>query len=68
MHSTIALRPYQHECLDAIVQALDRDVRRQLAVLPTGTGKAIIFASLIGKRSGLALVLAHGVTGKGATA
>ena len=59
MHSTIALRPYQHECLDAIVQALDRDVRRQLAVLPTGTGKTIIFANLIGQRPGRAIVLAH---------
>jgi ATP-dependent helicase IRC3 len=55
----IALRDYQTECLDAIAAAESRGVRRQLVVLPTGTGKTIVFSSLISMRPGRALVLAH---------
>jgi superfamily II DNA or RNA helicase len=41
-----ALRPYQREALDAIAHALQRGVRRQLLVAPTGSGKTAIAASL----------------------
>ena len=56
------LRPYQQEAKDAILNEWDKGVDRTLLVLPTGTGKTIVFAKLIqdivedGKR---ALVLAH---------
>ncbi|HNT88427.1 MAG TPA: DEAD/DEAH box helicase family protein, partial [Candidatus Hydrogenedentes bacterium] len=36
------LRPYQHQALDAIEKGWD-EFRRQLLVLPTGTGKTIVF-------------------------
>jgi superfamily II DNA or RNA helicase len=39
-------RPYQSECLDEIAANLQQGVRRQLAVLPTGTGKTWIAAHL----------------------
>ena len=55
----IAPRPYQAEALDKIAAAYRRGVTRQLAVLPTGTGKTVCFAHLIHRRAGRALVLAH---------
>jgi ATP-dependent helicase IRC3 len=55
----LALRPYQEEAIAAVEQALSRGVQRPLIVLPTGTGKTICFATLIARRGGSALVLAH---------
>lgn len=55
----IKLRPYQADTLSASEAATCRKVRRQLAVLPTGAGKTIVFAELIRRRRGRALVLAH---------
>jgi superfamily II DNA or RNA helicase len=40
------LRPYQKDCLDRSKAALDRGCNRQLAVLATGLGKAVLFAAL----------------------
>src|SRR5215218_9989135 len=57
--SALALRPYQQEAIAAVEDALERGVRRPLIVLPTGTGKTVVFASLIARRGGSALVLAH---------
>ena len=57
--TALALRPYQKEAIAAIEQALKRGVRRPMLVLPTGCGKTCVFASLIAKRGGSALVLAH---------
>ena len=54
-----ALRDYQNEALGAIDDALARGVRRQVMALPTGTGKTVIFAELIRRRGGRALVLVH---------
>jgi ATP-dependent helicase IRC3 len=55
----LSLRPYQEQALEAIDAAESRGVRRQLVVLPTGGGKTIVFASLVSRRQGRALVLAH---------
>jgi ATP-dependent helicase IRC3 len=55
----LELRPYQLEAIAAIEEAHRRGVRRPLLGLPTGTGKTVIFADLIRKRGGCALVLAH---------
>jgi ATP-dependent helicase IRC3 len=52
-------RPYQHEAVAALLAAAARGVRRPLLVLPTGTGKTIIFALLVQRRGGRALILAH---------
>jgi ATP-dependent helicase IRC3 len=42
----LILWPYQQEALEAIVRSLQRGVRRQLLVLPTGSGKTVIAARL----------------------
>ena len=55
----ITLRQYQGDAIKAVEQAESRGIRRQLAVLPTGTGKTIMLAEVIRRRSGRALVLAH---------
>jgi superfamily II DNA or RNA helicase len=57
--STLPLRPYQAQALDAIGKAYARGVTRQLVVLPTGSGKTIVFSSLVSRRPGRALILAH---------
>ena len=57
--SSLQLRPYQRECLEAIDTSFCQGVRRPLLVLPTGTGKTVVFARLIAGRPGRALVLAH---------
>lgn len=40
------LRDYQEEALAAISQKLQEGINRQLVVLPTGTGKTVIFSNL----------------------
>lgn len=52
------LRPYQNEALSAI---LESPSNAQLVVLPTGTGKTVLFAALAEKRapSGRVLILVH---------
>src|SRR5207245_10961238 len=52
-------RPYQHEAVAALLAAAARGVQRPLLVLPTGTGKTIIFALLVQRCGGRALILAH---------
>lgn len=57
----IELREYQRAALDAIASGW-REFRRQLLVLPTGTGKTIVFAHAAMNeidRGGSVLVLAH---------
>ncbi len=51
--------PYQYEAVAALLAAAARGVQRPLLVLPTGTGKTIIFALLVQRRGGRALILAH---------
>lgn len=57
--SSLPLRPYQSQALDAITAAYARGVDRQLVVLPTGAGKTVCFAHLVSRREGRALILAH---------
>ncbi len=53
------LRPYQNEAAEAVVREWE-SVASTLVVLPTGTGKTILFASLIGRYApARAIVLAH---------
>src|SRR5215813_14785122 len=52
-------RPYQYEAVAALLAAAARGVRRPLLVLPTGTGKTIVFALLVQRRPGRSLILAH---------
>jgi ATP-dependent helicase IRC3 len=55
----IVLRDYQEEAVTASEAARARGVRRQLLVLPTGTGKAIVFVEVLRRRGGRALILVH---------
>src|SRR5215831_10490185 len=52
-------RPYQYEAVAALLTASARGVHRPLLVLPTGTGKTIVFALLVQRRQGRSLILAH---------
>jgi len=53
------LRPYQLEALQAVHDAFERGIHRQLLSLPTGAGKTVVFAELVRQRPGRTLVLAH---------
>lgn len=58
----ITLRPYQQEAIDATVGLWDAGMYNVLTVLPTGTGKTIMFAGLLQQRlrpNMRALILAH---------
>lgn len=58
----MALRPYQQEARDAILNQWRSGVRATLLVLPTGTGKTIVFSQVIAdvvREGGNVLVLAH---------
>jgi ATP-dependent helicase IRC3 len=57
--STITLRDYQHEAVEAILAAPAQGYDRVLAAMPTGSGKTIVLARVIQRRPGRALVLAH---------
>jgi len=53
------LRPYQSAALEAVREAYRRRHRRVLVVMPTGTGKTVLFAEISRLARGPVLVLAH---------
>ena len=55
------LRPYQHEAREAVRAKEAAGIRSMVTVLPTGTGKTVLFASEVVDRAakGRVLVLAH---------
>ncbi|MBQ4513625.1 MAG: DEAD/DEAH box helicase [Anaerolineaceae bacterium] len=56
------LRPYQEAAKEAVLGEWAKGHRKTVAVLPTGTGKTILFASIIEhqvRQGGRALILAH---------
>ncbi|MFT7484233.1 MAG: superfamily II DNA or RNA helicase [Candidatus Paceibacteria bacterium] len=53
------LRPYQQEALEAVRASYKRKHRRVLVVMPTGTGKTVLFAEISRLAKGPVLVLAH---------
>jgi ATP-dependent helicase IRC3 len=57
--TSLKLRPYQQDCLDAICKLHAQGANRQLVNLPTGSGKTIVFGSLIAQTGKRTLVLAH---------
>lgn len=57
--STLTLRDYQHEAVEAVLGAAADGMQRPVLVLPTGAGKTIVFSDIIRQRPGRALVLAH---------
>lgn len=54
-----ALRPYQREAIDAVLEARRSGLRRMVVCLPTGAGKTVIFARLASLARRSVLVLAH---------
>lgn len=59
----LRLRPYQTECLEAVAKAHGSGMDRPAVVLPTGTGKTVIFSHLaqrnVGGGRGRVLILVH---------
>ena len=53
------LRPYQQAALEAVREAYRQRQRRVLVVMPTGTGKTVLFAEIARLAKGPVLVLAH---------
>ena len=56
------LRPYQTEAVEAILHQWQEGIRKTLLVLPTGTGKTIVFSEVIRRvvlAGGRVLILAH---------
>lgn len=56
------LRPYQQEAMERVLDEWRSGVRKTLLVLPTGTGKTIVFSKIIEERvrqGDRVLVLAH---------
>jgi len=53
------LRPYQAEALHAVREAYRKKSRSALVVMPTGTGKTVLFAEIARLAKGPVLVLAH---------
>lgn len=52
------LRPYQEKIIQDTCEALNHKMR-QLIVLPTGSGKTVIFSHILGKMNLRSLILAH---------
>jgi superfamily II DNA or RNA helicase len=52
------LRTYQSECVEACFESWKK-FRKILAVLPTGSGKTIVFSKIAEREKGRVLILAH---------
>lgn len=60
--NTLPVRPYQAEAIAAVRREFAHGKRKTLLILPTGTGKTVVFgniARLVVERGGRVLVLAH---------
>lgn len=57
--TAVTLRDYQLAAVDSVLQHHEDGVRRQLAVLPTGGGKTVVFSAIAKAIDGPTLVLAH---------
>ena len=58
----MALRPYQQEAYESVLNQWDGGVKKTLLVLPTGTGKTIVFSKIAEecvRRGHRVLIMAH---------
>lgn len=58
----IELRPYQENAVSSVLQEWDKGHQHTLLVLPTGTGKTVVFSKIIERKvnqGNKALILAH---------
>jgi len=53
------LRPYQTDMIHNIYQAWDSGVNNVLGVLPTGSGKTVVFSDIINNHRGASCAIAH---------
>ena len=44
---SVTLRPYQNESVDAVFSEWEAGNRSTLVVLPTGTGKSVVFSEVM---------------------
>src|ERR1700728_1214277 len=56
---TIALRDYQQECLETILNEFKAGINRQLVSLPTGSGKTVIMSAIAKQLNKKTILLAH---------
>lgn len=56
---TIALRDYQIECLNTVLDESRAGINRQLVTLPTGSGKTVCMAAIAKQLNKKTLILAH---------
>lgn len=62
MSETLPLRPYQRQAIDAVYNAINNGCTRPAVLLPTGSGKTVIFSHLGAEQHDLGvrtLVIAH---------
>lgn len=63
MSGVLPLRPYQREAIDAVKAAWRGGMQRPSVVIPTGTGKTVLFSHLVSEfteeTGGRAVVLVH---------
>lgn len=56
--SKLKLYPYQQEALNSVIKAFENKIHRQLLVLPTGSGKTVLFAAIVKHLDKKTLILA----------
>jgi superfamily II DNA or RNA helicase len=63
MTSALTLRDYQSTCIEKVFEAFDSGMSRPAVVLPTGSGKTVIFAEMtaqwVASHPGRVLILVH---------
>jgi ATP-dependent helicase IRC3 len=57
--TTLALRPYQQEAVEAVLEATRQGCRRQLGVAGVGAGKTVVLVSLAARMNVRTLIIAH---------
>lgn len=56
---TITLRDYQEEALNSVIKELQNEIRNQLIVLPTASGKTFVMAAIVKHFDKQTLIIAH---------
>ena len=57
--SNLHLRPYQNEALFGVVKSFEENIHRQLVVMPTASGKTVLFVAITKHFNRKTLILAH---------
>ena len=57
--SKLCLYPYQQEALEKVVKSFEKNIYRQLVVMPTAAGKTVLFVAITRHFKKKTLILAH---------